>query len=86
MKHKLRYKSPEGFSDIILIAENDFLTGLFFEGSHDDVKHCGEFEEKPLPIFDDAVRWLDIYFSGNQPDFTPKYKIENLSDIIGGAH
>lgn len=81
MKHKLRYKTPEGFSDIILIAENDCLTGLFFEGSHDDVKHRGEFEEKPLPIFDDAVRWLDIYFSGNQPDFTPKYKIDNLTDF-----
>ena len=23
--------------------------------------------------------WLDIYFSGKNPDFTPKYKIENLT-------
>ena len=81
MKYKLRYKTPESFSDIILIAENNCLTGLFFEGSHDKLKHCGDFEENALPIFDDAVRWLDIYFSGKQPDFTPKYEVENLTDF-----
>ena len=25
-----------------------------------------------LPVFEDACRWLDIYFSGKAPDFTPK--------------
>ncbi|MBQ7593765.1 MAG: methylated-DNA--[Synergistaceae bacterium] len=30
---------------------------------------------KALPIFDDAKHWLDIYFSGQAPDFTPKLKI-----------
>ncbi|MCR4824556.1 MAG: methylated-DNA--[protein]-cysteine S-methyltransferase [Bacteroidales bacterium] len=25
-----------------------------------------------LPVFDDACRWLDIYFSGTEPDFTPR--------------
>lgn len=32
-----------------------------------------------MPIFDKTIRWLDIYFSGQEPDFTPEYKIENLT-------
>ena len=32
-----------------------------------------------MPIFDETKKWLDIYFSGKNPDFTPKYKIENLT-------
>ena len=24
-----------------------------------------------LPVFDAAIRWLDLYFSGEKPDFTP---------------
>ena len=27
--------------------------------------------QKELPIFDEICRWLDIYFSGKEPDFTP---------------
>ncbi|MCR4600367.1 MAG: methylated-DNA--[protein]-cysteine S-methyltransferase, partial [Clostridia bacterium] len=26
---------------------------------------------KPLPVFEQVVRWLDEYFAGKQPDFTP---------------
>ena len=25
-----------------------------------------------MPVLGDACRWLDIYFSGREPDFTPK--------------
>ena len=27
--------------------------------------------ERPLPVFDQARCWLDCYFSGREPDFTP---------------
>lgn len=30
-----------------------------------------EHEEKWLPVFDTAKKWLDIYFSGREPDFMP---------------
>ena len=30
------------------------------------------FEEKENHILKDALRWLDIYFSGQKPDFLPK--------------
>lgn len=29
------------------------------------------FKEKELPVFDAVKTWLDIYFSGKEPDFTP---------------
>lgn len=32
-----------------------------------------------MNIFDEVTRWLDIYFSGKNPDFIPKYKIQNLT-------
>ena len=36
---------------------------------------------KSLSIFDDTKKWLDIYFSGNEPSFTPEYKIDNTTDF-----
>ena len=32
-------------------------------------------EMKWLPVFDDARRWLDDYFSGKVPDFTPRLEL-----------
>ena len=37
------------------------------------------FEEKNLPVFNDVRRWLDIYFSGKEPDFTPDYRIDGMT-------
>ncbi len=53
------------------------LIGLWFENA----KYFGstltsETQEKDLPIFEETKNWLDIYFSGKNPDFTPKLKLE----------
>ena len=29
-----------------------------------------------LPVFDDTRRWLDIYFSSHEPDFTPPLSLQ----------
>ena len=79
MIYKKTYKTPEGFSDIILNSDGKYLTGLWFDGSRDIKKNKIDCEEKDLPIFNKTIKWLDIYFSGNEPDFTPEYKIENLT-------
>lgn len=77
--YKSIYKTPEDFSDITLTSDGNFLTGLWFDDSYDDAKHNYKYEEKELKIFDDAKAWLDSYFSGNRPNFTPKYKIDGIT-------
>ncbi len=69
------YKSPIG--RIILEGNEDSLTGLWFESSK-NYKGRGltETSSPPLPIFVETSRWLDIYFSGKAPGFTPKMEIQ----------
>ncbi len=64
---------------IYLASDGEFLTGVWFKDSRDATKHIGKYIEKNLPIFEETCKWLDIYFSGQEPDFTPKYKIKNLT-------
>ena len=74
MIYKTYYLSPLG--RILLAADDIGLIGVWFEGQ----KYFGEFpghmnyifEEKENHILKDALRWLDIYFSGQKPDFLPK--------------
>lgn len=78
MKYIWTYKTKNGFTDIKMSSDGEFLTGLCFLNSYDsNKKHDGEYIEKKLPIFVGTIKWLDIYFSGKDPGFMPKYKIEN---------
>ncbi len=58
---------------ITLSAQGEALTGLWFDGQ----AHFGTTipdegaRERPLPIFEEAERWLTLYFSGRDPGFTP---------------
>ncbi len=77
--YKYTYKTPKEFSNIIMNSDGEYLTGLWFENSRDSNKHIIECEEKELEIFRETSKWLNLYFSGKLPDFTPKYKIKNLT-------
>ena len=79
MIYKYMYQTPENFSNMIMNSDGENLTGLWFEGSRDSSKHIIDCEEKDLEIFEETCKWLDIYFSGKNPNFIPKYKIENLT-------
>ena len=81
MTYKSIYKTKNGLSDIILNSDGEYLTGLWFEGSNDSIKHDENAKEKELEIFKETKKWLDIYFSGKVPEFTPKYKINNITDF-----
>ncbi len=74
------YNSPLG--GITLACDEEGLTGLWFDGQ----KYFGggilkggakkeqgveEKEGKRSPVPEQTVKWLDIYFSGREPDFTP---------------
>lgn len=75
--YKKGYDSPLG--KIYMRSDGKYLTGLWFESSRDARKHKYNYEEKELPIFEQTTKWLDIYFSGKNPDFIPEYKIENVT-------
>ena len=32
-----KYKTPDGFDDLVMCGDGEALTGLWFEGSRDDV-------------------------------------------------
>jgi len=79
MTYLYEYKTPKGFDDILLNSDGEFLTGLWFVNSKDSLKHNKKCEKKALPIFRETCKWLDIYFNGDKPSFTPKYKISNMT-------
>ncbi len=57
---------------LLLAADEQGLTGLWFEGQkHWPDKLFADSIEGEMPIFDETRRWLDIYFSGQEPDFWP---------------
>ena len=70
MQYTTTYQSPLGA--ITLAADGEALTGLWFEGQKYYALYLDkEHEEKDLPVFQQAKEWLNIYFSGKDPDFTP---------------
>lgn len=63
--------------DILLTSDGEYLTGLVFVGSKDMRKHNKDLMQADLKIFDETINWLNIYFSGKEPNFIPKYKVLN---------
>lgn len=71
MDYITHYESPLG--GITLASDGESLTGLWFDGQ----KYFADTLCRPcetrsdLAVFSDATRWLDMYFGGIRPDFTP---------------
>lgn len=64
------YQSPLG--GITLGSDGEALTGLWFDGQkYFGAGLSGRAEARETPIFAETRRWLDVYFSGRVPDFTP---------------
>ena len=64
------YQSPLG--GITLASDGKALTGLWFDGQRlFGETLAGTPSQKSLPVFEEAERWLDRYFSGGIPDFAP---------------
>ena len=70
-----RYDSPLG--GITEASDGKSLIGLWFDGQKYFADTLdSDSEEKRLPVFEQTDRWLDIYFSGGKPDFTPPLSME----------
>ena len=85
-----RYPTPEGFDDLLMCTDGEALTCLWFDTSRNENKPSSgivetfpETSQSPtlFPVIRDTCRWLDIYFSGRQPDFTPAYHMQNLTSF-----
>jgi methylated-DNA-[protein]-cysteine S-methyltransferase len=67
-------ESPLG--RITLASDGEALAGLWFDGQ----KHFGgimteSWEEREIPVFTETRHWLETYFSGKDPEFTPRISI-----------
>ena len=76
MVYTAEYPSPLG--TITLACDGTDIIGLWFNGQ----KHFGNIlpkqtEQKELALFQDAKRWLGIYFSGREPDFVPPLRYDS---------
>lgn len=75
MLYRCTYKTPKEFDDIILESDGKCLTALIFNQNNVKV------DNDTLPIFNETCNWLDIYFSGKEPTFTPKYRIDSQTEF-----
>ena len=70
MQYTTSYQSSLG--ETLLAADEAGLTGLWFDGEKFYADSLDpEHEERNVPVFDVVKKWLDIYFSGHEPDFMP---------------
>ena len=62
---------------MILTSDGQFLTGLRFDSQKNPAfSPPAEHGEKKLPVFEETLRWLAVYFSGREPGFTPALKMQ----------
>ena len=73
-----KYRSP--FGGITLAGDGETIAGLWFDGQKYYAENLPEErEEKDAPVFARAREWLDVYFSGKEPSFTPPLSSEGVS-------
>lgn len=70
MQYRSDYHSPMG--RIVLGSDEEGLFGLWFQDQKYFCSHLDpDCREKETDAIRSAKRWLDLYFSGSEPDFTP---------------
>lgn len=76
MQYTATYQSPIG--RITMASDGQNLSGLWFDGQKYFADTLStEHEFKDLPVFEQTKRWLDLYFQGNVPDFTPSLYLKS---------
>ena len=71
MDYTAHYDSPLG--GITIGSDGKALVGLWFDGQkyYGDALDRDNEEHPDLALFDETRRWLDEYFAGREPQFTP---------------
>ena len=75
MDYTAHYDSPLG--GITLASDGLALVGLWFDGQKYFADTLSvQHDEKDLDVFRRTDNWLDIYFSGKEPNFTPPLRMK----------
>ena len=70
MEYLHRCRTPLG--TVLLTGDGEALTGLRFDASdRPPGTASARAEQSALPVFQQAERWLEIYFTGRDPGFIP---------------
>ena len=78
MDYISHYASPLG--GMTMASDGEALTGLWFDGQRFFAETLSaEHQEKALPVFHETVCWLEDYFSGRVPDFTPAMRMRTTA-------
>lgn len=69
------YDCPLG--ELVLTSDGSALIGLGLASQQAAMAAIADArpQEKALPIFEETARWLDTYFRGRAPSFTPNLKL-----------
>ncbi|MBR6868463.1 MAG: methylated-DNA--[Bacteroidales bacterium] len=70
------YDSPLG--RMWMAGDGKSLTGLWFERQQfaPAPASAGDASVRWLPVFDETCRWLECYFGGYMPDYTPPLALQ----------
>lgn len=75
------YKSPVGYMRL-RAGEVGLTEALFIEDEDSDGDNLIMTEVKyGKRYLNEAVRWLDLYFSGREPDFTPRLYFDDRNQL-----
>ena len=85
-----RYRTPEGFDDLVLVSDGEAVTGIYFVGSQvrefqvpSSARPSGapykNTPRTPREIFQPVSAWLDRYFSGRDPGPLPAWRTPGLT-------
>ncbi|MCH5157882.1 MAG: methylated-DNA--[protein]-cysteine S-methyltransferase [Clostridiales bacterium] len=69
MVYSSTFLSPIG--EIYLTADEVGITGVWLDSCRFLPKELESIEKAETPIISECKRWLDIYFGGKEPNFTP---------------
>ena len=76
MHYLNHYESPLGA--MTMAGDGEHLTGLWFDGQNYDRSTISDdaVVQPHLPVFTQTAQWLDTYFEGTDPGFTPPIRVE----------
>lgn len=74
------YITPAGFDNLLLSGRGNCLTGVHFMSGDGEAYNREKYGGREVTEgLKPAVRWLDIYFGGGQPDFLPSYQLSGVT-------